>query len=127
MIYLDTCLVIYLVEEHPIYAPQLEYALSENTRYCVSPLVEMECLVLPFKQNRLELIHKFRHFFAIQTQLTMPVQVFHQAAQLRAQYGLKTPDALHLATAQYHHCTALWTNDDRLRSAANHLSVNKLN
>jgi uncharacterized protein len=127
MIYLDTCLVIYLVEEHPIYAPELERALSENPHYCISPLVEMECLVLPIKQNRHELIHKFCQFFAMQTELTMSTQVFHQAAQLRAQYGLKTPDALHLATAQHHHCTALWTNDNRLHSAAKSLSVNKLN
>jgi predicted nucleic acid-binding protein len=54
----------------------------------------------------------------------MPAAVFHQAAELRAQYGLKTPDALHLATARHHGCTALWTNDNRLSKVAGDLVVN---
>jgi len=45
---------------------------------------------------------------------------------LRARFGLKTSDALHLATAQRHGCIALWTNDDRLASAAHRLAVNLL-
>jgi len=43
---------------------------------------------------------------------------FIQAAQLRARFGLRTPDALHLACAQRHQCKALWTNDARLHSAS---------
>jgi len=41
---------------------------------------------------------------------------FIQAAQLRARFGFRTPDALHLACAQRHQCEALWTNDARLHS-----------
>ena len=52
--------------------------------------------------------------------------VFLLAAQLRARFGLKTPDALHLACAQYHRCDALWTNDDRLTLAGHGLAVNIL-
>ena len=38
--------------------------------------------------------------------------VFDQAAQLRASHPkLKTPDALHLATALHHGCAEFWTND----------------
>ena len=51
-------------------------------------------------------------------------EVFARALGLRVQHGLKTPDALHLATALHHGCTELWTNDDRLRSAAGVLAVN---
>ena len=49
---------------------------------------------------------------------TLPEAVFLQAARARAQFGLKTPDAIHLAAAQHHRCAALWTNDDRLAQAA---------
>ncbi|MBP8803259.1 MAG: PIN domain-containing protein [Pseudoxanthomonas sp.] len=49
-----------------------------------------------------------------------------QAAHLRAHFGLKTPDALHLAAAQHHRCQALWTNDERLSKAGHGLAVNVL-
>lgn len=49
-----------------------------------------------------------------------------RALGLRAQHGLKTPDALHLATALHHGCTEIWTNDDRLKAAAGALAVNVL-
>ncbi|MBC7648600.1 MAG: type II toxin-antitoxin system VapC family toxin, partial [Vitreoscilla sp.] len=48
--------------------------------------------------------------------------IFLQAAMLRARFGLKTPDALHLACAQHHGCTALWTNDERLAQAGHGLA-----
>ena len=45
----------------------------------------------------------------------MPSKIFNQAAKLRADFtGLKTPDALHMATAVYHNCDEFWTNDNRL-------------
>ena len=59
-------------------------------------------------------------------QLALNEAVFLQAAQLRARFNLKTPDALHLACAQHHGCTALWTNDDRLAQAAHGLAQNIL-
>jgi len=53
----------------------------------------------------------------------MPPAVYDGAAELRARYGLRTPDALHLACAQHHGCQALWTNDDRLARASHGLAV----
>jgi len=126
MIYLDTCIVIYLVEEHPVFCSRLEAALTTNEIYCLSPLVEMECLVLPIKRQRHDLIAKFQNFFTTQRRLSMPQPIFHQAAELRANHGLKTPDALHLATARHHGCTGLWTNDDRLHDVAGDMAINLL-
>lgn len=126
MIYLDACIVIYLVEEHPVFGSRLEARLNDSDVYCISPLVEMECMVLPIKQHRQELIAKFRQFFATQHHLAMPPAIFHHAAKLRAQYGIKTPDALHLATAIHHDCNTFWTNDDRLSKVAGDLAVNML-
>jgi len=56
----------------------------------------------------------------------MPDPVYLHAARLRAHFGLRTPDALHLACAQHHGCDALWTNDDRLAQAAHGLALNLL-
>ena len=46
--------------------------------------------------------------------LDMPESIYLRAAGLRARFGLKLPDALHLACAQQHRCEEMWTNDDRL-------------
>ncbi|MEP7186035.1 MAG: PIN domain-containing protein [Rhodanobacter sp.] len=54
--------------------------------------------------------------------LAMPDPVYLQAAQLRARFALRSPDALHLACAQHHRCEALWTNDDRLHRASHGLA-----
>ncbi len=55
--------------------------------------------------------------------LEMPEAVYDLALSLRVQYNLKTPDALHLATAKYHDCKAFWTNDNRLAMVST-LAVN---
>jgi predicted nucleic acid-binding protein len=57
----------------------------------------------------------YEAFFKAQTILVMPPIVFDEAARLRADFtGIKTPDALHLATAVYYDCDEFWTNDNRL-------------
>ena len=58
--------------------------------------------------------------------LPLPDPVYLHAARLRAHFGLRTPDALHLACAQHHGCDALWTNDDRLAQASHGLAFNIL-
>lgn len=126
-VYIDACIAIYLVEEHAEYAARIEDRLRGSTvRIAYSPLVKMECLVLPMRQKRMELIERFHDFFALNQPLSITDAVFGRATELRARHGLKTPDALHLATAQHYGCTALWTNDDRLNKVAGSLAVNVL-
>jgi predicted nucleic acid-binding protein len=124
-VYLDSCIAIYLVEEHSTYCAAIEAALARlNGVVCYSPLTELECLVLPLRHKRDDLVEKFSHFFAINMQLTMPDSVYRDAARFRAEFGLKTPDALHLATARFHDCSELWTNDDRLAGVAEGVALN---
>lgn len=126
-VYLDSCIAIYLVEEHPSYYAVIEETLAHlNGVVCYSPLTELECLVLPLRLKRDDLLDKYRRFFALNLRLAMLDGVYREAANLRASHGLKTPDALHLATAQYHGCTELWTNDDRLAGVAGSMAVNLL-
>jgi uncharacterized protein len=86
----------------------------------------MECLAKPMREGNLvvqqHLEASLRHF----AHLPMDDDTFALATQLRAKFALKTPDALHLACAQVHACSALWTNDDRLARAAHGLAVNVL-
>lgn len=37
---------------------------------------------------------------------SMPVEIYQIALSLRVDRNFKTPDALHVATAQFHHCQA---------------------
>ena len=41
-------------------------------------------------------------------------EVMDRATNIRAQYGLKTPDAIHLAAAVMSNCDIFLTNDHRL-------------
>ena len=116
MIYLDSCIVIYLVEKHPMLYAQLDQTLRQHASvgFAISPLVVLECLVGPLKQGDSGLLERFESFFATVMSLPNDEAVFREAARLRAHFGLKTPDALHLAVADRYGCTQFWTNDDRL-------------
>lgn len=127
LIHLDTCLVVYAFENHPRHAASVREAFTTAAgTLVISPLVKLECLVGPMRSGNLVLQSHYEQGLARLQMLPMDEQVFTQAAELRARFGLKTSDALHLATAQRHGCTALWTNDDRLASAAHRLAENLL-
>ncbi len=127
-IYLDSCVVIYLVERHPLYEPRLRARLESlrEAELAVSPLVRLEVLVRPLRDGDEALVQLYRLFLAEQLMLDMPEEVYDAALSLRTQHTLKTPDALHLATAQFHNCSQFWTNDDRLAAIAGGLALNIL-
>ena len=128
LIYLDACLVIYLTERHPRWGEPVAVAIAqiEEARFGISPLVKCECLVGPMKRGDLVLERVYSQLFDQFALLPMPDPVYLHAARLRAHFGLRTPDALHLACAQHHNCDALWTNDDRLAQASHGLAHNVL-
>lgn len=125
MIYLDSCLPIYLVEAHPERFEPTRIAITAHAeaRLAVSPLVRLECLVKPLREGDLALVRRFETLFERFELLPIDDEVFRLATALRAQFSLKTPDALHLACAQRHGCAALWTNDARLSRAAGGLAI----
>lgn len=125
-IYFDACVVIYLVEEHLTFAPLIETRLAQQAQTAevviqVSALTEMECLVLPLRKQNQPLLDKFRLWFEQVEVLPVEREIFRQAARLRADFAsLKTPDALHLATALHYGSDEFWTHDNRLT----HISPN---
>lgn len=128
LIYLDSCIVVYAFEQHPQHAARLLERLDTRPAhgFAISPLVKLECLVRPIRDGNLVLQRHYEQHLQRLTRLGLGEEVFVQAAQLRARFGLKIPDALHLACAQQHGCEALWTNDERLSSAAHGLALNVL-
>jgi uncharacterized protein len=126
LIYVDACILIYLVEKHPIYSPIVRPMFLNplhRGHLAVSPLVKAECLVGPYKKQDYALAALFEASFSELTTLPITDDDFLAAARLRARFGLKFADALHLAVAQRHGCTALWTNDDRMAEASGGLAV----
>ncbi len=122
LVYPDTCVLIYLIEEHPSLAPQVESAIRAAPTLCfaLSELLRLECRVSPMKQGDFALLAKFDRFFSNATHIFIPAsrQVFNLATEFRVQHQLKTPDALHLAFAIHAGCDAFWTNDRHLEKAA---------
>lgn len=130
-IYLDACIVIYFVEKHPVYASEIELlinGLGADDSICFSPLIRMECMVMPLRTSDATLQGHYESFFKAQEMLETKLKCFDKAARLRADFSsLKTPDALHLATALHHNCDEFWTNDNRLNAVAPSLVKNVLN
>ncbi len=119
-IYLDSCIAIYLVEEHQEFGPVIENLLesqSDAAGLFISDLTILECMVSPLRSKNRLLEEKYNGWFEDVTVLNMPKPVFIRAAQLRAKHtSLRTPDALHLAAAQHFDCDEFWTNDTRLNN-----------
>ncbi len=116
LIYLDSCVLIYAVERDPVFGDRIIEALNSDAadEFAISSLVKLECLVKPLEAGNLALQRYYEAAFETLVLLPMTDEVYVNAAQLRAKFNLRTPDALHLSCAQFHQCRSLWTNDDRM-------------
>ena len=117
----DTNLFIYHFEDNPEFGPAasqlLEAAESGRWRLVASVLSLMEVLVLPKRQGREALCQRYRDLFQTFPNLTvLPVgpEVVELASDLRAHHRIRTPDALHLATASFAGAKAFVSQDSRL-------------
>ena len=96
LIYLDACLLIYLVERHSRWGGNVARAIAAfgEERFGISPLVKCECLVGPIKRGDPVLRRGYDELFDRFVSLAMPEPVFLQAAELRGRFGLRTPRCL---------------------------------
>ena len=120
-IYLDTAPIIYSVEEHEFYWPVLQplWALLKNAEIEVvtSELSMLETLVLPLRHKDADLITAYETLLTTSQVELVPItaSVLRTAAELRAEHHLKTPDAIHAATARLSNCGHLISNDTGFR------------
>jgi predicted nucleic acid-binding protein len=117
-VYVDTNVVIYLVERIEPYLPAsapLWDALEAGTLIVLtSQLTLLEVLVKPLREGNAVVAELFRNVLLSTAGLScLPITrgILEAAAQLRAQYNLKTPDAIHAATALDARSTLFVTND----------------
>lgn len=122
-IYVDANCVIYSIERIEPYRALLEslWVSSEPRAIISSELTLLEVLVKPFKTGDAQLESLFRGLLLESSDVTLlPITqaVLERAALLRATTTLKTPDAIHAATALEHGCALFLTNDPAFRRAA---------
>ena len=116
-LYLDTAPVIYTVEQVPILSELVDVRLSVPDLVLVaSDLTRLECRVKPLREDNIRLLIEYDAFFdgAVAEIVALSREVIDRATEIRAQYGFKTPDAIHLAVAANANCEVFLTNDHRL-------------
>jgi len=116
----DTMILIYHFEEHERFGPaatELFQATEQGRcRLVVSILARLETLVAPKRHGREDLCRRYREMFEGFPNLEVvdvDAQVVEIASDLRATHGLRTPDAIHLATAVDRRTDAFVTEDSR--------------
>ena len=116
LVYLDTAPLIYLVEHVPQYAEIVAKRLSSTDTVVISELTRLECRVKPLREGETNLLDDFDRFFNESVGAILPLsrEVMDRATEIRARYGFKTPDAIHLAAANVSGCDVFLTNDRRL-------------
>ena len=121
LIYIDASGLIYSMERVEPYRTLLEPMWQEaqdgNITIVSSPLIVIEALVKPLRDGNTEIESQYRELFGSNAVrlLDASYQVFEDAASIRAETGLKTPDAIHAATAIRAECTLFVTNDTDCR------------
>lgn len=114
----DTMLFIYLIEDDVQFAETVEAIFSYVMEYKITPvcssIVMTELLRQPLRLKRFDIVAIYQDMLFRTApiefvDLTVPVAT--QAAMYAANYNLKTPDAIHLASAVSAGATAFITAD----------------
>jgi predicted nucleic acid-binding protein len=121
LVYLDANPIIYTVEKHPVYEPLLQplwqAAQAKTIEVVSSELALMETLIGPLKSGNAILERQYEQALLGTDMRLIPITqpILREAARLRATTKLRTPDALHAATAQQAGCVLFVTNDAGFR------------
>ncbi|MCC6443955.1 MAG: type II toxin-antitoxin system VapC family toxin [Armatimonadetes bacterium] len=124
-IYVDTAILIYAIEGHPLYSPLLHpfwsHVHHRRIQAVTSELALLECLVKPLREGNADLEREFEDALYGPGVALIPVSktLLKRAARLRAfNPSLRTPDAIHAATAINTQCLGFLANDRRFASVA---------
>jgi predicted nucleic acid-binding protein len=118
-LYLDACCFIYLVEGAPNWQHPVQRrlkALPKDARVVSSQLSRLECRSKHLRDSNLELLAGYDALFSADRVVLLDIDatIVDRATVLRAKHNLKSPDALHLASAIVAGATAFLTGDASL-------------
>lgn len=130
-LYVDSAPLIYYVEENSTYLEMMRVVVKivdETDLVAYSSVLTLaEVLVLPLRKGDQGLVQAYQEILLTGDDYELVVitpEVAVTAAEIRARFGLGTPDSVHLATALETGCDAILTNDrDFLRIQNQELSV----
>ena len=107
IVFLDANIIIYQVEAVEPFQQKVHDVLRElvqhhpEASFAVSRLSMLECLVKPVRERNTAVMNRYREFFTANDLLIVEITaaVVESAIVLRAHHGLRTPDAIHAASA----------------------------
>jgi predicted nucleic acid-binding protein len=121
-LYTETAPLIYYVEENPTYVAKMDAiieAIEDRPIEAFSSVITLtEVLTHPFKLGNARLAQEYRDILLHNggfRLLPVTSRIAESAADLRARYNLRTPDALHVAAGIDARCDAFLTNDTGIK------------
>jgi predicted nucleic acid-binding protein len=123
---LDTSVFIYELEENRQYVeivhPIFQWLEKTSSSAATSTITMLELLVHPYRRADIDAVNKFYTLLSTYpnlhwVELTLPVA--DAAARMRAEFNLKTPDAIQAASALAVHATGFISNDPAFRRLQN--------
>jgi len=119
---IDTAPFIYFIEQHPTYLSLMREILqlvdSGTILACSSVITLTELLTMPLRSGNFSLADEYRRLLYYSRNfrlIPISVTIAERAALIRAQYNLRTPDAIQIATALHCECDTFLTNDVKLK------------
>ena len=118
MVALDTSIFIYQMETNPRYFPLSDAVfawLEQSKNSAITSVLSMSELLVPAYRDRDERrLQHYRGLLGTYPRLAWvqpDLEIADTAARLRAAHGLKTPDAIHAATAIKSKAPTFLSND----------------
>lgn len=119
---IDSVAFIYLIEKNPRYIDVMRFIAQDVTTGQLhgfsASLALTEILVHPLRNADTALATQYSAIFQQSSGfdlVPLTSKIAYKAAELRAEHNLKTPDAIHVATAITSGCEAFLTNDSGIK------------
>lgn len=132
---IDTASFIYYIEENEKYLPSIKPIFSKIDSFKINAITStitlIEVLIHPIRENDKELKNKYLEILLNNANLEIipiDIMIAQNASKIRANYNIKTPDAIQLACGITHNCDTFLTNDEQLKRVKeiNVITVNDL-
>lgn len=121
-VFVDTAPLIYFIEGNSPYQSVLSHLFDFNDKggfsFVTSSVTLLEVLVKPLRNGHITIAKQYKDILTTAPGIELfdvTSAIAEQAAQLRAKYNLRTPDAIQLATSIDCGADYFLTNDNRLK------------